>query len=461
MVHANAETDSSMTPQQRLAGLCAWLALSLSVLTLGIWLLLWRVLLVHPLASWAYVMPLSALIAAAVSIGLLLARRDDAPVAVQAVSVAVMSLAVIVLLQHLLGLSSGIEATVLQEATHALLGGTSPGRPAPQAALMMLFLGLALWGLGRPREKRYDLSDLGIGMALFIGFTVLLGHLFEARSLYEAAGGGMVGMSLLETFILMALSIGALALNPQGSVAELMTPGTAGEAKRRLLPAIILTPVLLGVMQYWAMRLQILEIPVVLALAITANIAVFIALSEWVGAYLVKLEEQRTGVFVQRETKAKEEGMTDMLTGLLNRRGWDQQMSQSEARCQRENLNACVIVIDLDGLKRINDTEGHGKGDEFIRRAGTALKLAARRDEILARLGGDEFACLSVGCAPEHAGVVLKRLSQALEKAAVPASLGYAMRDLAGSLGGAFHEADQAMYRHKRHRKAKTQQTAA
>lgn len=450
-----------MTPQQRLAGLCAWLSLSLSVLTLGIWLLLWRVLLVHPLATWMYVMPLSALVAGAVAVGLLLARRGGAASAVQGIAIAVMSIALIVLLQYLLGLSSGIEASLLQEPAHALLGGSSPGRPAPQAALIMLFLGLALWGLGRPRERRFDLSDLGIGMALFIGFTVLLGHLFEARSLYEAAGGGMVGMSLLETLMLMALSVGALSLNPQGSIEALMAPGTAGAAKRRLLPAIILTPVLLGVLQYWAMRLQVMEFPVVLSLAVTANIVVFIALSEWVGAYLVKLEEQRTGVFVQRETKAKEEGMTDMLTGLLNRRGWDQQMAQSEARCQRDNLNACVIVIDLDGLKRINDTEGHGKGDEFIRRAGTALKLGARRDEILARLGGDEFACLAVGCAPEHAGVVLKRLSQALEKAAVPASLGYAMRDLAGSLGGAFHEADQAMYRHKRHRKAKTQQTAA
>jgi len=113
-----------------------------------------------------------------------------------------------------------------------------------------------------------------------------------------------------------------------------------------------------------------------------------------------------------------------------------------------------VIVIDLDGLKRINDTEGHAKGDDFIRRAGNALRVAARREDVLARLGGDEFACLSVGCVPEHANAVLKRLSQSLQKASVPASLGYAMRDLAGSIGAAFQEADAAMYTHKRARKA-------
>ncbi|MGH8481802.1 MAG: diguanylate cyclase domain-containing protein, partial [Nevskiaceae bacterium] len=89
-----------------------------------------------------------------------------------------------------------------------------------------------------------------------------------------------------------------------------------------------------------------------------------------------------------------------------------------------------------------------------IRRAGNALRVAARRDDVLARLGGDEFGCLSVGCVPEHANEILKRLSLALSKANVPASLGYAMRDLAGSIAAAFQEADQAMYMHKRARKA-------
>lgn len=445
---------------RRLASACAWLALSLSAFHLLVWTLLWRVLLVHPLPTWLYVMPLSAVLSIAVAAGMLLAQRES-PSGARAPGLFVMAMAAIVLLEYLLDLTNGIEGSLLHEPARALLGGTTPGRPAPQSALVFLFLGLALWGFGRAERTRFDLADLGTGLALFVGFTVLLGHLFDAHALYEAAGGGLVGMSLMETLIVLLLGVSALGLNSAGAIAAYWQPGTAGAAKRRLFPAIVLTPVLLGVMQHWAMRLQVLEIPVVLALAVTANIAVFLALSEWVAAYLVRLEEERTGVFVQRETKAKEEGMTDKLTGLLNRRGWDQQVAQSEARCQRENLNACVIVIDLDGLKRINDTEGHNKGDEFIRRAGTALKLAARRDDILARLGGDEFSCLTVGCAPEHAGAVLKRLQQALEKAEVPASLGYAMRDLEGSIAGAFTEADKAMYKHKRHRKSKAQPTAA
>jgi diguanylate cyclase (GGDEF)-like protein len=395
------------------------------------------------------------------TLGLALARRAAGPSLTRGAAMILSVLASFVLLEYLLGLAGGLESYLFAEATRTVLGGAYPGRPAPQSALTFLFLGLALWVLASPRKYRYDFADLGIGLALFLAFTVLLGHLYGARALVQPAGAG-AGMSPVETLLLLMLSGGALALNPQGVVAGLAGEGAASAAKRRILPAIILAPVLLGLLQHLAQSYGLLEAPLALALTVTANIVVFIALAEWVSRYLVRLEEERTGHFVRRETKAKEEGMTDMLTQLLNRRGWDQAVRHAEDRCQREGLNACVIVIDLDGLKRINDSEGHARGDEFIRRAGTALKLAARREDVLARLGGDEFACLSVGCPPEHAGAVLKRLSQSLQKASVQASLGYAMRDLAGSIGGAFLEADEAMYKHKRARKAqgKTQSAA-
>jgi diguanylate cyclase (GGDEF)-like protein len=113
-------------------------------------------------------------------------------------------------------------------------------------------------------------------------------------------------------------------------------------------------------------------------------------------------------------------------------------------------------TLSLSVLDEYGQTTIGPRGDEFIRRAGNVLKIAERRDDILARLGGDEFACLAVGALPEHANEILKRLSTAMMKASVPASLGYAMRDLAGSIPAAFQEADQAMYTHKRARKAAT-----
>ncbi|MGQ0587462.1 MAG: diguanylate cyclase [Gammaproteobacteria bacterium] len=416
------------------------------------WALLWRLL--GGLLPALFVMPLTAVAGGMVAGALMLVLRHAPPWQARALAGLVVLLATTILLEYLLSVSGGVERYLFPEAVRTLLGGSYPGRPAPQLALILVFLGLALWFLAVPRTYRFDFADLGIGLALFLSFMVLMGHAFEATALYASAGGGKVGMSAAEAFLTLWLALAALCLNPQGVVASYLAEGAAGSAKRRIIPAIVLVPVSLGVIQYWIVKLGALEFSLAAALMVTANIVVFIGYAEWVSRFLARLEEERTGIYVKRESQAKAEGMTDMLTTLMNRRGWDQAVKEAEARCRKENLNACVIVIDLDGLKRINDTEGHARGDDFIRRAANALKIAARREDVLARLGGDEFACLSVGCQPEHANAILKRLSQGLQKANVPASLGHAMRDLAGSIPGAFQEADEAMYKHKRARKA-------
>jgi diguanylate cyclase (GGDEF)-like protein len=442
-----------VTPQ-RLAMVGAVAVLGVSLAYLVGWQLLWRLLLTLDWPAAFYVMPLAALSCALAAGALLLVLRGAPTAQPRLLAAAVIAISAIVLLEYLLGLAGGIERQLFAEATRELLGGTHPGRPAPQSALALLFVGLALWFLADKRPYRYDFADLGIGLALFMSFMILMGHLFRAEALYQSAGGGLVGMAVAETLLVLGLSLSALCLNPQGVVATFLADGAIGAAKRRTVPVIVLAPVVLTLLQFWLVRWQALEQSLGLALMVTANIVVFLALSEWISRFLTRLEEERTGLYVQRETQAKQEGMTDMLTQLRNRRGWDQAVREAEARCRKENLNACVIVVDLDGLKRINDTEGHAKGDEFIRRAGNALRAAARRDDVLARLGGDEFACLSVGCVPEHATEILKRLSTSLAKSNVPASLGYAMRDLAGTIPAAFQEADQAMYQHKRARKA-------
>jgi len=448
----------NVTPH-RLATTGAVAILATCAICLLSWGLLWRLLGGLPAAT--FVMPMTAVACGLVAGALLLVLRAAPSWQSRLVTGLVILLATAVLLEYLLGVSGGMERFLFPEASRALLGGSYPGRPAPQLALIILFLGVALWYLAAPRTYRYDFADLGIGLALFLSFMTLMGHLFQAEALYQAAGGGKVGMSAIESILTLLLALCALALNPQGVVASYLAEGAPGAAKRRIMPAILLVPVTLGVLQYWIVRSGALEFSLALALVVTANIVVFLGFSEWVSRFLARLEEERTGIYVKRESQAKQEGMTDMLTSLLNRRGWDQAVKEAEARCRKENLNACVIVVDLDGLKKINDTEGHARGDDFIRRAGNALKIAARREDVLARLGGDEFACLSVGCLPEHANAVLKRLSQALQKASVPASLGHAMRDLAGSIPGAFQEADQAMYTHKRARKSgKAIQTA-
>lgn len=434
---------------QRVAPIAAITTIAVSVLYLAVWGLLWRVVVTNPWPTALYLVPLNAFGCVLAAIGLWCAVNRSSPSITRAFASAVGLLALVVLLQYALRIEHGIEQLLFGEQARALLGGAYPGRPAPQAAMVFLFLALALWFAARPREARFDLADIAGAGAVVVSFTAVLGHLFRAEQLYGASSG----LSLVDGLLQLVLALGALSLNPRGLMAAYGADDAGGAARRRLLPSVVLTPVLLGLVLFVAVNSGV-DFSLGLALSVTANIVVFIVLIEWVSRLLTRIEDERSGVMRLRETKAKEEGKTDMLTGLLNRRGWDACMQHWEARCQQENLNACVVAIDLDGLKHVNDTQGHDKGDELLRRAGTALRTAARREDYLARLGGDEFAYLAVGCEPEHAEVVLKRLTGALAHAKVMASLGYAMRDLAGSLDAAYKEADQSMYAQKRARKA-------
>jgi diguanylate cyclase (GGDEF)-like protein len=138
----------------------------------------------------------------------------------------------------------------------------------------------------------------------------------------------------------------------------------------------------------------------------------------------------------------------DVLTGLLNRRGWERALAAEEARCARSGLPATVIVLDLDGLKQVNDSAGHAAGDDLLRRTAEVLQEDSRPTDVLARLGGDEFAVLvtATGSDPDDAGAdaYVARLSGRLTAAEVPVSLGYAPRT--GGLVQAWHRADAAMY---------------
>lgn len=328
-------------------------------------------------------------------------------------------------------------------------------QPGPQAALSLLLIAAALLLRSDARRDKLDAGDCSAAAAVLLPFVLLLGHVFGADELVQTADTPGAGLSAMSALLLLLLAAGTLSLDPQrGLMAAYTAPTAGGAASRRLVPWVILLPVLLGSVQMTVLREAWLPPALTLALGTSASILAFLGLIHWISALLTRLEARQQGEHQLREAKAKEEGMTDQLTGLLNRRGWEQQMELHEALCQEQGRNACIVMIDLDDLKKVNDSEGHDKGDELIIRAGQALRGMARQNDILARLGGDEFAYLAVGCLPDHAQTVLKRLAQALYNAKVQASLGHASRDLSGSLKATFKDADQAMYANKKTRKA-------
>jgi diguanylate cyclase (GGDEF)-like protein/PAS domain S-box-containing protein len=89
--------------------------------------------------------------------------------------------------------------------------------------------------------------------------------------------------------------------------------------------------------------------------------------------------------------------LTDPLTGLGNRLLLVDRLQRSIAALATEYGSVAVIAVDLDGLKRVNDTHGHATGDELLRETGRRLRLVVRERDLVARLGGDEFVLLCVG----------------------------------------------------------------
>jgi diguanylate cyclase (GGDEF)-like protein len=166
---------------------------------------------------------------------------------------------------------------------------------------------------------------------------------------------------------------------------------------------------------------------------------------------ILQLELKLTSMTRHAELLA-EESLTDPLTGLYNRRGWDKFLASEEERCRRYGHPAAVLVIDIDELKQVNDKMGHSEGDNLIVRTAAVLSQSARAQDIVARLGGDEFGIISVECDAASSKALFERIQKSLAAANIKASIGIASRNHAHGLEAALQEADQNMYKIKRAR---------
>jgi diguanylate cyclase (GGDEF)-like protein len=105
---------------------------------------------------------------------------------------------------------------------------------------------------------------------------------------------------------------------------------------------------------------------------------------------------------------------TDDLTGLLNRRAWDEELGRELSRADRSGAALCVAILDLDRFKQYNDAHGHQAGDRFLKQISGSWSQNLRTGDILARYGGEEFALALPGTNLEHAHQMLDRLRENL-----------------------------------------------
>ncbi len=153
----------------------------------------------------------------------------------------------------------------------------------------------------------------------------------------------------------------------------------------------------------------------------------------------------------------KEQAITDGLTGLYNRRYFEEQLGKEASRAQRQGQPFSVIGLDLDYLKQINDKFGHSFGDLAIRTVADVLKKTARTIDIAARMGGEEFNILLPGIESEGAAIAAERIRKALEECEldtigkITASVGVAtFLEHSDNVDEVLELTDQAMYQSKR-----------
>src|SRR5690554_8140611 len=109
--------------------------------------------------------------------------------------------------------------------------------------------------------------------------------------------------------------------------------------------------------------------------------------------------------------------MTDGLTGLSNRRRFDERVALAFALHRRSGRPLSVLMLDLDHFKQVNDRLGHAMGDEFLRRVASALKGHCRRPtDLLARYGGAEIICLLPATTQSESLEVAERMRERLAR---------------------------------------------
>jgi diguanylate cyclase (GGDEF)-like protein len=153
--------------------------------------------------------------------------------------------------------------------------------------------------------------------------------------------------------------------------------------------------------------------------AVRALVGIVLVFSVYVVYQQTMIVRMRNQLADQIHSLARVESLTDevyklaaldQLTGLYNRRSGEQRLAEEISRAVRHERPLTILLIDLDGLKQINDKLGHAAGDLVLKGFSERLRKAIRGSDLAVRLGGDEFMVLLPECRPEEVRHVLNRL---------------------------------------------------
>jgi diguanylate cyclase (GGDEF)-like protein len=157
----------------------------------------------------------------------------------------------------------------------------------------------------------------------------------------------------------------------------------------------------------------------------------------------------------ERMQELERQASQDDLTGLSNRRRFEEDLAAAMARSRRDGSTGALLMLDLDRFKQVNDSHGHPAGDRLIKEIAAVLRTRTRESDLLARLGGDEFAVILPRCSREEARLAAEaiadevrdhRSDQATGQATVSIGVSMFGTDPRTGVATVVSEADAAMY---------------
>lgn len=337
----------------------------------------------------------------------------------------------------------GFPAPLEGEFRHALSMESAAVARTSMYYVLLLYLGLGVGIIVLLPPEVLGLWPMGYA---FLGLVVVAGILLSRRHQidpfyeYYATALGLVGIAI-------AVTLPGLADNPvmrQGSMIGVMPAlvVVGGMLNLRLVPAAIamlcggvgglLVIYSLDRMPDWLLVNQTYTggclVATILAwLAERRNRLVFLQKS------LLALEKQRSD---QLAARMQEISRQDGLTGLANRRYFDEMLAREWLRCQRDGSVLTLMFIDVDYFKPYNDHYGHQPGDDCLQRIAAVLEKHTRRPgDLAARYGGEEFVLLYPQTGPEAANQLAEEVRQGIASLKVPHACSEAADHVTVSIG--------------------------
>ena len=318
---------------------------------------------------------------------------------------------------------------------------------------------------GFDQDDIQTLELLGAALGAALGKQVAFDEMLQAQAQLRASEERI--RSILEHANDAVISIDQAGLVTQWNrSAELLFGWTAGEVMGRDIAELIVPPVFRFAFDELLQDLEALankarterrELLAVardgreIAVEVSLNVNHIAGNPEFT-AFLHDISERK-----QWENTLHAMAMSDGLTGLPNRRHFMQVLHHSILRQLRQNSGLALLFMDLNGFKKINDTEGHDTGDVVLKEFAKRVSGCLRESDTMARLGGDEFVVLAEGVrALEHAEGLARKIVDALDlpvpgsEILMSTSIGISMYGSPSNAEQFLKEADMAMYKAKK-----------